>query len=288
MEHRGAPTYRPEDETFLEGKQYLDARKALESATEILSLETLPKIGEKLPKALAALGDALSIAERASSCWWGCSQGSHSIEYMLGGIVSTALASTRILLTGFYDESLTLTRSIAERGNLFHLLRGRPEEIARWEAASENGRWQEFSPVKVRLRLEELGDTPPTQQDRYKALSGRGIHPGAKPQAFNPQQRAASAGIFQPVGMAVALNELARAVALALGIGVFLLTHLPLDMRKELQRRVLPLAETVGGATIVDVDEFLTRHHSQQAYAAGAPHSQQTSDTQSPHGPPTD
>ncbi|MEV4061765.1 hypothetical protein [Nonomuraea dietziae] len=248
-----------EDECFPEGDQYLNARKALENATEELARNALPKMGKKLPKVLEALGDTLSIAERVSSCWWGCSQGTHTIEYMLGSVVSTALASLRLLLAGFYDESLALTRSIAERANLLFLLNGRSEELARWESASARDRRQQFSPVRVRLRLEELGHTPPTDQDRYKALSERGVHPGARPQVFNHGQRAVSAGIFQPAGLAVALNELARAVALAVGIGVFPLEHLPLDMRKGLQSRVLPLAGSVGGATVLEVEEFLAR-----------------------------
>src|SRR4051794_36679785 len=72
---------------------------------------------------LARCGDTLSVLDRAASCWWACSGPSspHAIEYLLGGSASAATTATELAMDGYYDESISMTRSIAERANLVSL-----------------------------------------------------------------------------------------------------------------------------------------------------------------------
>ena len=77
-------------------------------------------IGRKVARLVDELGAVLSIADRTASCWWGCAGGDHAIEYLLGSCVGTTNAALRLAYLGYYDESITSARHVAERQIYYH------------------------------------------------------------------------------------------------------------------------------------------------------------------------
>jgi hypothetical protein len=125
---------------------------------------------------------------------------------------------------GYYDESLSLTRSIGDIGNLLLLFNQDTIAFEEWQQSSKRQRRSQFSPVKVRCRLEAIGRTKSVDltllmmdEWRYGALSEVATHatPQTKPQVHNPREIPCSGGVFQEAGVVVALQELAAATARA-------------------------------------------------------------------------
>lgn len=70
---------------------------------------------------IEALGTAVSYIDQISSCMWGCREGDHVIEYIIGRAGSNGMAAFRLLRTGYYDEALGIIRQIGETANLLFL-----------------------------------------------------------------------------------------------------------------------------------------------------------------------
>src|SRR5262245_13348972 len=101
-----------------EGLEFLKLASEQEDSCEKHSHTRLLQMGHKAPQCLENLGTVLSLLDRAASCFWGCHEGDHLIEYLAGRVAASARASLRLLYFGFYDESLSITRSIGEAANL--------------------------------------------------------------------------------------------------------------------------------------------------------------------------
>ncbi len=228
-----------------------------EDACELETDKRVPNMGTKAPACLENLGTVLSFLDRMASCWWICRGGDHIVEYLCGRVASTGRAALRLMRFGFYDEALTLCRSIGEIANLFYLFHKSRPAFDAWKASSRAERLREFSPVKVRLWLEELKVSAPIGQERYALLSERAthVHPGTKPQSHNILGLPSVGANLQDEGMLVCLNELAVALSFVTTFGALLL-----DLEKSIKDRVLSscrtLAEQIGGATITEIDDY--------------------------------
>lgn len=230
----------------LKGSDFLAAIGAAESVCCAQSLRELATLGMSAPLSYECLGNTLSILYRESSCQFGCTGGDHFFQRMTAKVVSLSLASLRLALTGYYDEALSLTRSVGEIANLLFLFAAQPATLERWRVADDATRKREFGPVKIRLKLEELSLRPPVAADRYALLSEVGAHvaPGVAPQAFNEHGRATLGAQFQYQGLMVVLNELGVVVAEAAGC---LSAFLPVASRRaELQREAEMLLNVLG------------------------------------------
>jgi hypothetical protein len=192
------------------------------------------------------------------------------VEYLLGSVESYARAALRLSLLGFYDESLTLVRSIGEKANLFMLFIYDAEAFRQWITSSEQQKRQKFSAVKVRIALESSGQKPPIDKVRYGVLSGRGIHPGGSPQDFNELHRPELGGVFQKAGLAVTLNEIGRSLAYAYGLGILLLDHLSTESRIELQQAAVELANELGRLDATSIEELWQEIGKARAVASGS------------------
>lgn len=194
-------------------------------------------------RALAAQTAALlDLLFSFATCSWGCAGRSHFIEGITGKCVSSARAAFRLLECGHYDEALTLTRSVAEVANLFLLFLEDHESFKRWVNAPSKQRAQEFSPVKVRLRLEELEMPIAYDEVRYRILCEAGVHanPEIRPQSHNRARIQTLGGIYQERGYVRCLVELAYSVATAGGPAP-LLTMLPEDKTGLITQKALAL-----------------------------------------------
>ena len=158
---------------------------------------------------------------------------------------------------GFYDESLLLCRSLGEIANLLCLFSQESSFFEEWKQSSQSDRMREFSPVKVRLRLEALPAKLPISQERYKLMSERAahVHPETKPQSYNILGIPEAGATFQDEGLLVCLNELAVAISICTAFGARLL-DLDSNLRKRIGRAAVSLAEQIGGATITEIDEY--------------------------------
>src|SRR5260370_41387028 len=93
------------------------------------------------------LGTLLSLLDRASSCWWGCRQGDHAAEQLVGRCCSYGLCAFRLARSGFYDESIALARTVGEITNLAVLFVTDATLLQDWRTADEKTRRDKYCPV---------------------------------------------------------------------------------------------------------------------------------------------
>ena len=159
------------------GIHFLEVAWSRQDECERSSLERLPGLGDNCSTTLEQLGRVLELLDLMASCYWGCHGREHTIEHLVGRTVSYALAASRLINMGHYDEALSLVRSIAELGNIMSLFMAVPETMREWNDLPEPKRREVFSPVAVRCRLESRGAAFLTGQDEYKFLCEAGVHP---------------------------------------------------------------------------------------------------------------
>jgi hypothetical protein len=246
-----------------EGLEFLDLVWKMEDAFEQLTDEQLPKMGVKAPQCLKHLGTVLSLLERVASCYWECPGGdheNHTIHYLAGRANSLARASLRLLRFGFYDESLSLTRSIGEIANLLLLFHLDPSQFEEWKSCNHKDRINKFGAGHVRKRITERGSRPPMDKDRYDRLCEVVTHPTAqtRPQAYNRHKKAMLGAWFQEAGLLIALNELSAMVAIVT-LFAAILVNLKTEQLKYVKYAALALAKALGGVSVLNVSEMLDK-----------------------------
>ena len=111
-------------------------------------------------------------------------------------------------------------------------------------------RRREFSPVKVRLWLEEKAAPLVVDEKLYAVLSAYAIHasPDVLPQAHNQGGNLPIAPCYQEAGFLLCLNELARAMSFIGGFSASLI-GVSDEIRREANKVSRLLAENIGGIT---------------------------------------
>ena len=136
--------------------------------------------------------------------------------------------------------------------------------LTSWRRVTPTERRQKFSPVKVRLQLEQLQGNTLVDAARYGELSGYGSHPDPThlPQNHSDLDRAVVAPVFQERGLLLSLNELAVAVS---GAGVFAAGLVPLstERRTVFFEAGMALAAQLGGIDVLGVKEYLRTQSAQ-------------------------
>jgi len=118
-----------------EGSDFLKLVSQQEDACEARTASALPRLGKLAPACYRNLGTVLSLLDRAASCYWGCRGGDHVVEYIAGRSCSSARAARRLFEFGYYDESLSINRSIGEIANLLLLFNFDPPRRRRLPGA---------------------------------------------------------------------------------------------------------------------------------------------------------
>ena len=241
----------PEGEDFL--KLVWDREDTFESETD----ERIPTLGGKISACLEHLGTVLSLLDRMASCWWVCRQGDHRLEALCGRAASNTYAALRLLRFGFYDEALVLCRGLGEVANLMCLFVCDRDSFEEWKASCPRKIRRDFSPVKVRLRMENLSKPPFINEERYRLLSERAahVHPGTKPQSHNIWGLSFARAQIQDEGFIVCLNELALSLGLITGFGANML-DLDEAIRKRIMLCAASLLEQIDGPTITEIEEY--------------------------------
>lgn len=243
---------------FPKGITFLREVVELEERCTKETWKVLPQTGRQVPRCLTALGDLLSLTHQASGCLWGCTGPDHTANHLAGRVATLAPASLRCLSAGYYDESLALTRCVAELANLLVLFVREPVEFEQWKHANRKERTRRFSPVQVRLTSEERGFEPLIDQARYAALTEVGVHitPSTVPESHNPRRRAVLGQIFQLPGAIMALTELSIATAGAAHQASRLL-QLSNGMQSEFDACTRNLIDALPGIDIMNIEQLL-------------------------------
>jgi hypothetical protein len=253
---------------FPEGLEFLKLAESVAAACGNHTDQRLPEMGKSCPECLHNLGTMLSILYRVGSCHGRCRGGDHLIEYILGRTCSTALSALSLLRQGYYDEALSLARSIGETANLLTSFVKLPGRLEEWKRADARTRLREFSPVKVRLTLEGAKVPLPVDEERYRQLSSTATHvsPSIQPQLHNIAGIPTLGAMFQDIGAMVSLNETAWATGWA-GVAGARLMELPAEEYSRIKGAAVDLLASVGGVTILKSEE-IRREYQQKLVAS--------------------
>lgn len=194
----------------LSGKAFLDEvrRKQIECENSVRGHEEL----------LVHLANVISVIDRFAGGFLGHYDDpydfkyEYQLEYLVGRTCSSALSSLALMNFGFYDESLSLNRTIAETGNLIELFRVQPEDFQRWYIPSSRKIQREFSAGRVRKALSKKGLLELTDSKRYSKLCRFGIHPTSESKFQDHGFGPALGSLFQPKGYSLCVEELSRAL----------------------------------------------------------------------------
>ncbi|MGI4735828.1 MAG: hypothetical protein ACRYG7_11695 [Janthinobacterium lividum] len=205
------------------------------------------------------ISEFFQVIYKVSTCGYGCKGGPHVIEYIAGRGYNLGLSSLKLIRIGFYDEALSLIRNISEIVNLFALFAINPVSLSEWYDMTEKERMREFSPFKVRQKLEETNLQTPVSKEYYSKLCEVGVHfnPSTKPQGKNHIDRALVGSIvFKEQAIAI-LNDLANNLC---WLAIMSLRNSvdKGDFIRELD--VLePLFEKIGELSLESLDEYLNK-----------------------------
>lgn len=199
------------------------------------------------------------IVYKVSTCGYGCKGGPHVIEYITGRGYNLGISALKLIRIGFYDEALSLIRSISEIVNLFALFAIRPDSLSEWYGMTEKERIREFSPFKVRQKLEETELPLPVSKEYYSKLCEVGVHvnPYTKPQGKNHIDRALVGGIVLKEQAIAVLNDLANNVC---WLAIMSLRNSvdKVDFIREMDV-LQPLFAKIGKLSLESLDEYLDK-----------------------------
>ena len=153
-----------------------------------------------------------------ATCHWGCHGKEHIFEYLAGKCITTISVARKALYQGYYDEALSLTRTLAEIANLLNLFWVEPDQIRRWADSNESDRIRDFRPFAVRMSLEKARWLIPFDQTEYKLLCDL-VHPvpNIGPNAHENKSQPILGGVFQEKGFNLVYRNLVYALALSCG-----------------------------------------------------------------------
>ena len=223
---------------LISGVEFLMDTSIREDETEKLTDRRLPHMGEKGPVCFETIGRVLGQVEVMACCTYGCpgpTTEAHTLHYFCGRTSSFGRAALRLARMGFYDEALSLIRSLGEITNLMGLFFWEKSSLDEWKKSDRKYRQNHFGPAKVRERLSSLSGPIPMGEDRYRILCELSTHPvpDMTPQRFNQYDRSLSGGFFmQDAGFLLVLNEMAVLLA-CIGVYAAVLLNLPKSVRDE-------------------------------------------------------
>ena len=128
------------------------------------------------PKKAVVLSKSLNHLYSLATCSDGCRGGDHVLEAIVGRCFNHSLGSLRMISDNLYDESLNLTRSIAEATNLLFLFNEDLEALEVWKTADRRERLNKFGPAAVRRALRNGCGVLPISDEAYQELCEVATH----------------------------------------------------------------------------------------------------------------
>ena len=178
-------------------------------------------------------------------------------RYITGRGYNLGIAAMKLLRLGFYDESISLIRSISEIVNLFALFGVEPDSLNEWYTQSERQRIRNFTPAKVRKRLSHSPLEMPISREYYSKMCEIGTHvsPSTKPQGHNVLDTGLVGGFVVKEQAIAVLNDLAKNLSwLAI---VALNSSVDKETFKKETKRLGPLYSKIGTLDIESIEEYL-------------------------------
>ena len=207
---------------------------------------------------LDALGDMLWWLDGIASCRWGCREGDHEEEYLLGRTSANASAALLLLKKGYLDQASGLFRQLAETTNLLHLFTHSSKDYQEWRRSVDGVRKDRYSPYSVRVKLENLNVEPVMGRDAYQLLSKYGVHPGpgTEPRPHDSQEKPTVGTAYRPaVGFSIAV-AVAGAVVGALIFGSDIVPQA--NVKQDVLNAAMAGDEEIGGIDIEALKEEAT------------------------------
>ena len=216
--------------------------------------------GEKLPATIKNLGSTLSVFYRISCCAWGCADGDHQVEWLVGRISNQSLAAIKLIRSAYYDETLVLIRGVGEVANLLQLFSSEKLLLKEWKGSDKRKRIRNFGPAVVRKKLEAIDCKFAIDQDRYQSLCEIGTHPvpGQIPGHFTGTGRPVLGGLLQHVGVYVCYTELSYAVAFC-GTALLGLIDLEKEVKQKLFDNSAALLCSLGAFNVTNYENLLAQ-----------------------------
>lgn len=217
--------------------------------------DTVADLANLLPEVKSSIQQQTLLLEqlyRFSCCFWGCHGKEHVFEHLAGRCVSSLVAADRLASTGYYDECLSLVRSVGEIANLLNLFWVDNSKIRQWLDSSGRERRREFKPCKVRKALAEKDWLIPFTDDHYGRLCEKYVHPtpNTKPQAHNDVNRPILGAHYQRNGFVTSHWESCWALSVVAG-PIAKLAHFPESEAKKMVEWTAELFEL----SCVHIDE---------------------------------
>jgi len=242
------------------GTEYINWIFSKDDLKENLTFNKFEKDKENNPlQTYSVVGDLLSVTYKLSVCDFGCRGGDHRIEYIIGKAYNTAVASLKLLRLGFYDESLSLIRSISEITNLLCLFRIEPNSYKDWVEATEQERIRNFGPAKIRKKIISVAAQPPVDKEYYSKLCEIGVHvnPETRPAGYNKHKLALVGGFVMDHAPTAILNDLANNLFFCALMGSSCI--LEKDDFMNLTDDLKKMVEQIGDLTIMNLEEHIEK-----------------------------
>ena len=242
------------------GKEYIDFIFSKDSLKEDKTLTLFKNdIENKSFQTYETVGDLMGILYKLSTCGYGCRGGSHTIEYISGRAYNLSISALKLLRIGFYDEALSLIRSISEIINLFCLFRIDTSSYEDWLKCSTKDRIYKYTPSKVRKKLTDLNVTAPVSFEYYSKLCETGVHvtPETKPSGYNEHSLALVGGFVIEHAPSAILNDLANNIFFLILMASSCI--LPKDKFMELTEVLKTYENKIGGLNIENLEEHIAK-----------------------------
>jgi uncharacterized protein YoxC len=170
---------------------------------------------------------------------------------------------------GLYEEALGQTRNTAEIANLLELFCLGKSNLEEWKKLSSKEQGKRFSPVKVRLAIEDCGEQPVVAEDLYSKLCEIGIHISLPSiyQSYEINRALIVGGHFSIQGLIIVLNTLAQIVAPCLVFAGVLVEASKENMRMliEASQSLLNVKRDID---LTNYESFLIKQKAQRIHEA--------------------
>lgn len=175
---------------------------------------------------------AMNLAH--ANCQFHTSDEDLKVAQVLGMRVFNAFgASLKLALSGYHQNSTLILRDVLETVFLLDLFAGNRALIKCWRFADEKARLKEFSPVKVRIKLDNRdGFTSMKRAEMYKLFSELAGHPNMKSALMMRPQENGDAVIgpfMEATTLEAVISEMGR---LAVQVGENLNAFFPADYHR--------------------------------------------------------
>ena len=120
---------------------------------------------------------SLTCAQDAPGSACNHTQDQHVLMFLGCRSLTSTLASLRLLLAGYYLQSLAVQRDVLESTLLLQLFVATPDAIGRWRTADARQRLRDFGASAIAKALAARG--VPTRYDVYKEFCELATHPSS-------------------------------------------------------------------------------------------------------------